>query len=397
MTSVALPRPISSPKAVAWGGIVVALVGLWLALPPWTVRTPVPSLVLCLGALGCGIHAARSGARQEGWWAILAAVLAGLLAFQATQAQVGTLDDIISAGLFAATLRWATPLTFGAIGGLFSERTGVVNIGLEGAMLFGAFFAVWGAAETGNWFVGVLAALAIGALVGLLHAVFCVHLRADQIVVGTAVNLLALGVTSFLLRKIYGFSGTPAELDQIPNVSIPLIRDIPFVGDVIGDMNLLIWVGLATVPLAWLIIFRTPLGLRMRAVGENPRAAETVGIGVYLIRDLGVVVSGMLAALGGAYLSLAFTGSFNEGMTAGRGFIALAVLILGKWRPFPILASALLFGFASALADRLGSVGISADLLKGLPYIVTLIALVGFIGRSTAPAADGKPYVRGGA
>jgi simple sugar transport system permease protein len=239
-------------------------------------------------------------------------------------------------------------------------------------------------------------AMAIGLLVGLLHALFCVHLRADQIVVGTAVNILALGLTAFLFRKIYGFEGSPPDISRVPDVSIPGVRDIPFVGRVIGDLNLMIWLAIGLTILAWFVLWRTPLGLRIRAVGEHPRAAETVGIDVYRIRYLSVALSGMLAALGGAYLSIGFVGSFSENMSAGQGFIALAVMILGKWRPFPILASAMLFGLSAALADRLGGVGISPDLIKGLPYAVTLIALVGFIGRATPPAADGKVYARGG-
>jgi ABC-type uncharacterized transport system permease subunit len=279
---------------------------------------------------------------------------------------------------------------------MFSERSGVVNIGLEGAMLIGAFFGMWATAETGTWVLGLGAALVAGALTGLIHAFFCVHLRADQIVVGTGINILAFGLTAYLFRTIYGFEGSPPNLSRVPNVSIPGIRDIPFVGDVIGNLNLMIWIAIGMVFASWFVLWKTPLGLRIRAVGEHPRAAETVGIDVYAIRYLAVIVSGSLAALGGAYLSVAFVGSFNENMTAGQGFIALAVMILGKWRPFPILGSAMVFGLSLALADRLGGVGINPDLLKALPYVVTLIALVGFIGRATPPAADGKPYARGG-
>jgi simple sugar transport system permease protein len=177
-------------------------------------------------------------------------------------------------------------------------------------------------------------------------------------------------------------------------VSLPGIRDIPFVGAVIGDLNLMVWLTFALVALSWWVLWRTPIGLRIRAVGEHPRAAETVGINVYAVRYLAVMISGMLAALGGAYLSIAFVGGFTENMTNGRGFIALAVMILGKWKPVPILGSAMVFGLASALADRIE--GVSPDLLKSLPYVVTLVALVGFIGRATPPAADGKPYARGG-
>ena len=396
MSTIAL-RPAAIPaRALAYGGILLAILGLWLALPPWSLRTAIPSLVLCAAALAAGVVAVRAGLRTQGWWAITAAVLCGLLAFQATRADVTTLEDVVNAGLFAAMLRAGTPLTLAALGGMFSERSGVVNIGLEGAMLIGAFFGMWATAETGTWVLGLGAALVAGALTGLIHAFFCVHLRADQIVVGTGINILAFGLTAYLFRTVYGFEGSPPNLSRVPNVSIPGIRDIPFVGDVIGNLNLMIWIAIGMVFASWFVLWKTPLGLRIRAVGEHPRAAETVGIDVYRIRYLAVIVSGSLAALGGAYLSVAFVGSFNENMTAGQGFIALAVMILGKWRPFPILGSAMVFGLSLALADRLGGVGINPDLLKALPYVVTLIALVGFIGRATPPAADGKPYARGG-
>ncbi len=387
-----LRSPEVWPRAVAYAGIVLAILGLWIALPPWTVRSVIPPLLLCLAAVAAGVVALTKGAKTQGWWAITAAVLCIWIAYQATRAELDTLDGIVSAGLFSAMLRAGAPLTLAALGGLFSERSGVVNIGLEGAMLFGAFFGLVAADKLGNWTGGLAAALLIGALVGLIHALFCVHMQADQIVVGTAINILAFGLTAFLFRRVYGFEGSPPDVSRVPEISIPGLREIP----VIGELNLMIWIAILFTIASWFVLWRTPIGLRIRSVGEHPRAAETVGIDVYGIRYLAVVVSGMLAALGGAYLSIGFVGSFSENMTAGQGFIALAVMILGKWRPFPILASAMLFGLASALADRLGGVGISPDLIKGLPYAVTLIALVGFIGRATPPAADGRPYARGG-
>jgi general nucleoside transport system permease protein len=272
----------------------------------------------------------------------------------------------------------------------------VVNIGLEGGLLTGAFFGFWASAGSGSWVVGVLAAAAFGAALGLIHAVFCVSLRADQIVVGTGINILALGVTTYVFRALYGLGGTPPDVDRIPNVSIPGVRDIPFIGDIIGDLNLMIWLAILAVILSWFVLWRTPVGLRIRAVGENPQAAEGVGINVYLVRYCCVIASGAIAALGGAFLSFGFLDAFNENMTLGTGFIGLAVLILGKWRPFPILFAALLFGLSSAVADRLADVGLSPDLVRTIPYVVTLVALVGFIGRATPPAADGVPYVRGG-
>ncbi|MGH3006454.1 MAG: ABC transporter permease [Gaiellaceae bacterium] len=307
---------------------------------------------------------------------------------------------MFSVGLVAATLRFATPLAFAAIGGIFSERSGVVNIGLEGMMLAGAFFGIVAVAETGQWELGILAAMAAGGLLALMHAFFSIHLQADQIISGFAVNFLALGVTGYLFRSIYGRSGTPELAEEIPDITVPLIGDIPFVGDIFGRINLMIWMMLLLVIVAAIVLFKTPIGLRIRSVGEHPRAADTVGISVYGVRYAAVVFSGMLAALGGAYLSIGFGNAFNENMTQGRGFIALAAVIFGSWRPFGAFGACLLFGFSSALALRLQGSSLlpsnfaSANLLSTLPYVLTLIALVGVIGHSRPPAAVGRPYVK---
>jgi ABC-type uncharacterized transport system permease subunit len=212
---------------------------------------------------------------------------------------------------------------------------------------------------------------------------------------GTAINFIALGLTGYLFRSIYGTQGTPELDERIPNVSVPGLRDIPYVGDVIGDMNLMIWMAILLVIATSVFLFKTPYGLRLRSVGEHPKAADTVGISVFRTRYAAVVFSGMLAALGGAYLSFGFGGSFNENMTIGKGFIGLAAMIAGNWRPFPTFAICLLFGFSDGLARRLqNEADISANLLQTLPYIITLIALVGIIGRSRPPAAVGRPYVK---
>jgi simple sugar transport system permease protein len=277
---------------------------------------------------------------------------------------------------------------FAAIGGMFSERSGVVNIGLEGMMLMGAFFGIMAADKLDSWFLGLLVGVVSGGALALVHAVWSVHLRADQIISGFAVNFLALGITGYLFIDIYGQEGTPTDIPSIPNVRLAFIDDIPFFGDIFGNLNLMIWIALLLVPLSWL-----PLGLRIRAVGEHPRAADTVGIDVYRIRYGAVVASGMLAAAGGAFLSIGFVNSFNENMTAGRGFIALAAVIFGNWRPFGAAAACLLFGFSSALAQRLPEYSESAaTLFQALPYVLTLIAVAGVIGRSVPPAADGRPY-----
>jgi simple sugar transport system permease protein len=232
-----------------------------------------------------------------------------------------------------------------------------------------------------------------------MHAFASIHLRADQIVSGTAVNLLAIGITGYLFRDIYGPQGTPSNIDRIPDVHLSFLRDVPlvggFVGPVFGQLSLMIWLMLALVAVAWIFFFKTPYGLRLRSVGEHPKAADTVGISVYRIRYMAVVGSGMLAALGGAYLSIGFTGTFNENMSAGRGFIALAAVIFGKWNPLGVFGACLLFGFGFALSIPLQrEADLSANLISTLPYLLTLIALVGVIGRSVGPAAVGRPYTK---
>jgi simple sugar transport system permease protein len=237
--------------------------------------------------------------------------------------------------------------------------------------------------------------MASGGVLALIHAFFAIHLRADQIVSGTALNFLALGITGYFYIDIYGTNGTPGNIPAIPNVTIPWLKDVGFIGPAIGSMNLMIWISFLVIVLSYIVMFKTPIGLRIRAVGEHPRAADTVGISVYATRYGAVVLSGMLAAMGGAYLSVGFTNSFGENMTAGRGFIGLAALIFGNWRPFGAFGAALLFGFSSALAQRLGSVsswGSYAVLFQSLPYVLTLIAVAGVIGRSIPPAAVGRPY-----
>ncbi|MBA2615157.1 MAG: ABC transporter permease [Actinobacteria bacterium] len=334
--------------------------------------------------------------RRIGTFALVAAALGTAAAIWAQGREVSSLEGVVSVGLVAATLRYATPLAFAALGGIFSERAGVVNIGLEGMMLAGAFFGIFAAVKGEHWTVGLLGAMAAGGLLAAIHAFFSIHLRADQIVVGTAINFLALGVTGYLFRYIYKEEGTPSDVSRIPELSVPGLRDVPFLGDVIGEMSLMIWLVIILLIVGYLILFKTPTGLRLRSVGEHPKAADTVGISVFAVRYIAVISSGMLAALGGAYLSIGFVGSFNENMTVGRGFIALAAVIFGKWHPFGAAAGCLLFGFSSGLAQRLqGEADISANLLSTLPYVLTLIALVGLIGRSRPPAAVGRPYVKG--
>ena len=386
---------VSREAWFGWGGVALGVIAFYVTLPPILVRSLIPSLLLAAIGLGLAVVALRAGEKRVGWGAVVACVVGAFGAYGATQSGVTNLDRVVVwSALLAAALRYATPLTFAALGGVISERSGVVNIGLEGMMLIGAFFGAWGADVTGTWVGGILIGLAAGGAMGLLHAVFAVSLRADQIVSGTAINFLALGITGFLYVKIYGEQGTPDDLPEIPDVHLP-IGWIPFLGDALEQLNLMIWIGLIAVALLSIFLFRTAQGLRLRSVGENPLAADTAGISPIRTRYYAVIASGSLAAMGGVFLSIGFVHSFGQNMIAGKGFIGLAAVIFGKWKPGGALAAALLFGFSSALAQRLPVFSpTTATLFQALPYVLTLIAVAGLVGRSRPPAADGVPYER---
>jgi ABC-type uncharacterized transport system permease subunit len=392
--AASLDRFRSGPALVAKAGIVLGVLAFFFALPPVEARSPIVPLLVGLLAVACGIWSVSRGMGRVAWGAVAVGLLGIGLGVLATRSSGTNLHIVVSWGaLVSSTLIWATPLTFAAIGGMFSERSGVVNIGLEGMMLAGAFFGVLGADKFNSWAMGLLVAAVAGGSFAVLHAFFAIHLRADQIVGGTAINFLALGVTGYFFIQVYGEEGSPGDLPRIPNVNIPGLKDVTFFGDAFGQLNLMIWLSFVLLVVSYIVMFKTPIGLRIRAVGEHPRAAETVGISVYLIRYASVTISGVLAALGGAYLAVGFVGSFNENMTAGRGFIALAALIFGNWRPFGAFAAALLFGMSTALSFRLATYSDSAAVLfQALPYVLTLIAVAGVIGRSVPPAAVGRPY-----
>jgi general nucleoside transport system permease protein len=385
---------------LAWSGVALGVLAFYLALPPVTARSPlVPIVVGGIGVVAGGIALREGAGRRLGIGAMAAGVLGIGLGVLATRSEVASLEQVfVWSALIAATLRAATPLTLAALGGIMSERSGVVNIGLEGMLLMGAFFGFLGADKLEHWAWGIVCGVVAGAGLALVHAFVSIHLRADQIVSGTAVNFLALGITGYFFIEVYTDQGTPGEVSNIPSISIPGVRDLDFVGRAIGDMHVLIWVALVFVVLAHLLLFRTPAGLRLRAVGEHPKAADTVGISVYWTRYVAVVVSGALAGLGGVYLSNGITHSFNENLSAGRGFIALAAVIFGRWRPVAAFVACLLFGFTEALALRLpGAYGEDAawtTLFRALPYVVTLVVVAGVVGRSIPPAAVGRPYVK---
>jgi general nucleoside transport system permease protein len=393
---------VLTPRNGAILGILLGALAFWIALPPLTTRTVITPLVVGLAGAALGALAVARGEKRVGWGAVVSGVAGSAAGIFAAQASTTHLDDVTRwSTLFSLALVYATPLTFAAIGGMFSERSGVVNIGLEGMMLMGAFFGAWGADRTGSWLAGLVIGLVSGGLLALVHAYFSIHLRADQIVSGTAVIFLAYGITGFFYNDIYGDEGTPGDLPAVPDVNLSFLGSIPpnelgsFLEEAFGQMSLLTYVALALVVISFVVMFKTPLGLRIRSCGEHPRAADTVGINVYAVRYGSVVTSGILAALGGVYLSIGFNHSFTEKMTAGYGFIALAALIFGNWRPFGALAAALLFGFSTALAPELENVeswSSYSTLFAALPYLLTLIAVGGVIGRTVPPAAIGRPY-----
>jgi ABC-type uncharacterized transport system permease subunit len=290
--------------------------------------------------------------------------------------------DLFTLTLIWSTIRLSTPLILAALGGLFSERSGVINIALEGMMLAGAFTAAAMTYATGSPWLGLLAAMAAGAAIAGVHALACVRYRADQVVVGTAINILMIGLPGFLSGALFLSSGSTPQL--------PIEQLIP---------RAPILMAFALVPATWYLLYRTPFGLRLRAVGENPEAADAAGIDVAGIRYSGVLLSGVLAAIGGAYLSIGQSSLFTRNMTSGRGFIALAALIFGKWRPVQTLLACLFFGFTEATTIQMQGVvklpsgeDIPVQFIQMVPYVLTMIVLAGFIGQSRAPRALGRPY-----
>ena len=290
----------------------------------------------------------------------------------------------------AATLRVATPLVLSAMGGLFSEKSGIIDVGLEGKMLMAAFFAAAAAAVTRSAWLGVLAGIAAAEALALLHGFACITWRGNQVVSGVAINILAAGLSVVLGAAWFNRGGQTPALEPGERLR-PLF--LPDAGD-----NVLVYVGLVSVPLTWWVIRRTRFGLRLRAVGEMPLAVDTAGISVAWLRYRAVLLCGLFSGLSGTYLSIAQNAGFSRDMTAGQGFIALAAIIFGKWRPFPAFGACLLFGLLDAVAIRLQGVRVPAigevpvQLIQALPYLLTVFLLAGFIGRATAPRAAGQPY-----
>jgi len=297
--------------------------------------------------------------------------------------------DVINLALLFSAIRLATPLIFAALGGLFSERSGVINIALEGLMLAGAFTGAVATLQFHNPFLGLLAGMAAGGLLALLYAIACIKFQADQVVAGMAINFLMIGLPALISGAMYDSTGSTPQIDKVDlmpsffNQRISIASIIAFL----------------LVPICWYVLYKTPFGLRLRATGENPEAADAAGVSVIRLRYIAVVISGMLAAAGGAYLSTGQSSLFTRNMTAGRGFIALAALILAKWRPVPVMIACLFFGFTEALAIQMQGVikmpsgeDVPVQFIQMIPYVLTIIVLAGFIGLSRAPKALGIPY-----
>jgi len=299
------------------------------------------------------------------------------------------MDWVIVLAFVSQTIRISVPYTLAAIGGTFSERGGVVNIALEGILLNGAFTCVLATHYTGNPWLGVLAAVVGGVGTALIHAFVTITLKAEQIVSGLAINLLAMGATRFFLKVIFGSASNSGRIEGLPEWTVPVLKDIPVVSTVFSSPLILATV--AIVVLSQVVLFKTTFGLRLRSVGEHPEAADSLGVSVVAMRYAGVLMSGALAGLGGAWLAMD-QHSFTDGMSSGRGYIALAAMIVGKWNPVGAAGACLLFGAAESLQMQLQGGNVPTQFIQMIPYVATIAVLAGFIGRSIPPAADGIPY-----
>ncbi|MBC7082651.1 MAG: ABC transporter permease [Bacillota bacterium] len=307
------------------------------------------------------------------------------------------LDVIFDINNVTATIRMATPIALAAMGGAFSERSGVINIGLEGMILTGAFCGVLGSYISGSPWLGVLFAVVGGGLMGAILAVFAIKLKADHVVSGVGLNIFALGLTSWLMQVLWKNRGTSVSVNGLPMFSIPVVRDVPVLGTILGTHSPLVYMMLILIFLGWVVMFKTPLGLRIRMAGEHPEAADTVGINVHAVQYFSVILSGCLAGLGGAYLSLAQLNWFSMNMSAGRGYMALAANIFGQWNPIGGLGASFLFAFTDALQMRIQTspIKLPTDIIQMLPYILTILVLAGAVIRSRPPAALGRHYESG--
>jgi simple sugar transport system permease protein len=368
-----------------------------------TAPIAVPNLVLPSATtvyLLAGV-VAFAGAVQltRGFGARRAAVM-GLVAFAFVAAfltWVAAGQSMNLTGLLETTVQRSVPIAFGAMSGVLCERAGVVNIAIEGMLLSGAFVSAVVASAFDNPWLGMLSAIVVGGMLAALLAVLAIRYRVDQIIAGFFINILVTGLTAFLsVRLLQPFQQELNTPERLGPIAIPLLSDIPILGPVLFRHNIFVYLLFGLIIVIHLGLYYTRWGLRVRAVGEHPKAADTVGIDVYWVRYSNVIMGGMVAGLGGAFFTIGSTGGFEREMTAGRGFIGLAAMIFGGWNPIGGFLAALVFGFADAIQSRLSilSIAIPSEFLLMVPYIVTIIVVAGLVGRARAPAADGKPYVK---
>lgn len=302
--------------------------------------------------------------------------------------------EIITASVFASTIRLATPYIFASLGEMFGQRSGVLNLGVEGIMLMGAFFSFYTVLMTGSLLLGVLAALLIGLLMGLAMAFISVTLKAEQGISGIGLYLFGLGMSDLLFQK---WVGTPKSVSGFPPIYIPVLSDIPVIGDVLFHHNILVYLAFALVPISAFVLNYTPFGLMIRAAGQNPEAADAMGVNVARVRYITVSMGGMFSGLAGASLSIALINTFQQNLTSGLGFIAVALVYFGRWKPYGVLAGALLFSFVNAIQLQVQAIGIKipSEFAVMLPYVITIIALVFASKRVEKPTALTKPFERG--
>jgi simple sugar transport system permease protein len=364
--------------------------GAGSVIPDWIFNSAnVLNILAGVCAVAAGFQLARGfGKRTNLVLGLIAgAFIFGFLSWAASG------QSLNMAGLLKSTLQRAVPITLGAMSGILCERSGVVNIAIEGMMLASAMMGSLIGSVVNIW-VGLLAAILTGALLAAIHAVLSIKYKTDQIVSGTVINIFAIGMTSFISSKFLQQYQDLNSSGTFPGWKVPLLSDIPFIGPIFFDNNIFMYGMFVLLIVLHVGLFYTRWGLRVRSVGEHPKAADTLGINVFKTRYTSVILGGMVAGFAGGYFTLGSVGRFDEVMTAGRGFIGLAAMIFGNWRPFGAFGAGLLFGFADMLASKLAILGVQipSEFLLMAPYIATMVVLAGVVGRSQVPAADGKPY-----
>lgn len=365
-----------------------------IVLPSLVVPSQVTLYVLsaALAFLG-GVQLIRGFGPR---WGVILGICVVLFVFGfLTWAAAGKSMSLI--GLLQTTVQRAVPITFGALSGVLCERAGVVNIAIEGMLLAGAFTGAVVGSATDNILLGLGAAAVVGGLLALVLAILAIRYLVDQVIAGTVINIFSVGITSFIATRVLQVNPGLNTPDRFSPIAIPVLSDIPIIGPMFFNGNIFLYLLFILVGLIHYGLFYTRWGLRVRAVGEHPRAADTVGINVFRTRYRNVILGGIVAGIGGAYFTLGSTGSFEQEMTAGRGFIGLAAIIFGGWTPIGSFLASLVFGFADTLQARLSilNVAVPSELLLSLPYIVTIVVVAGLVGRVHAPAADGRPYKKG--